>query len=143
MKKDNMEENNLPNQQPNQEVAPQRPANKLLDKLKPFYQKIDSKFVKIIPDQKIRKVAILSLLGFAGFFIFILLLGILASLSQPRVDPGYTLNKPSITQTSPVPDKPKTKMQEELMNLKQQINDIKFPPSELTTPQIETKIEIK
>lgn len=113
-----------------------KPMNKIVDKIKPLYQKIDFKLIKLVPNDKLRKVIIYTLVGFILFIVLILTLAIIASITQPKRDTGYFLNKPSITQSSPEPNTPKTPVQQELMNLKNEINNLKFPLSELTVPEI-------
>ena len=112
-------------------------------KLKLLYDKIDAKLVKFIPDTKLRKVVIFALIGLLMFFILIIFLGIIVSTGRPRQNLGYFLNKPDILSTSPLPEKPKTPMQENLSKLKTQINSLDFPPGDLTMPIIETEISLK
>lgn len=135
-----MEENTTVNQTDNN---PLKKENKFLVKFKPLYAKVDSKLTKLVPDGKLRKIIIFSLLGLIIFFVLIILLGLLVSVSQPRTDPGYTLNKPSITQNTETEEKPKTETQTKLMKLKSTINNLKFPPSELTIPSIEVGIKLQ
>lgn len=116
---------------------------KLVHKFKPFYDKFDLKLTKLIPDQKLRKVVIISTIGFVAFFAILFILGIIISTTSPKEKQSYTLNKPSITQNSPLPEKPNTEIQNELMKLKKELNSLKFPPGELTTPPIEVDIDVQ
>lgn len=140
--KENMTENDGSNQ-PKTESEPTRPLNKVLDKLKPLYDKIDSGLGSLIPNGKLRKIIISASLGLVVFLVLMLLLGILISATRPQTNNWYSLNKPSISQNSPEPEKTKTEMQTKLMQLENEINNLKFPPSELTPPTIEVDIKIK
>lgn len=118
-------------------------TNFFIQKIKPLYNKLDLKLTSLVPDQKLRKIIIISTTGFFIFLALLLILGIIFSTARPKEEQSYTLNKPSITQNSPKPEKPNTKIQNELIELKGQLDNLKFPPSELTTPLIEVDIDVQ
>lgn len=116
--------------------------DKITQKLLPLYQKLDVKLTSLIPNTKLRKIIIISLAGFIVFFVLLLILGVIISSTRPREDTSFTLNKPSITNLSPEPISPKTQTQQNLMNLKNEINSLKFPPSKLNVPSIEKGLNL-
>ncbi|MBL7036830.1 hypothetical protein ISR94_03220 [Candidatus Microgenomates bacterium] len=140
---ENTNQTPTPNQIPVQDVAQVKGSNKFLEKIKPFYDKFDLKLTGLVPDPKLRKIIIILVSGFTLFFALILIIGTIISVSRPKVQQNYTLNKPSITQNSPDPEIPQTKTQKELTDLKNELNSLKFPPSELTTPPIEVGIDMQ
>lgn len=113
-----------------------------MDKIKQIYQKIDSKLEILIPNKLLRKILIITVVSFIVIFLLLFILGLIFSVSRPKDQGGFTLNKPNIIQSSPAPSEAKTKIQLLLVDLKNQVDDLKFPDSYLTQPTIETKITI-
>lgn len=144
-----MEENNLQNTAkiPITQASPTSGRQGVLGRpkqfLKSLYSNIDLKLTRLVPDKKLRKIIILFLGGFVSFFVLLTLLTAIVSSTRTDSPAGYFLNKPNVTSSSPIPEKPKTKIQESLMGLKTKIENLEFPPGELTTPTIKTGITIE
>jgi hypothetical protein len=111
--------------------------------LKKMYQTIDSKMEKLIPNKLMRKVLIITIVAFIAIFIFLFILGIILTATRTKAPEGFILNKPVIVQNSPEPEIPDTPTGAVLGELREIINDLKFPDSLLTKPVIETKITVE
>jgi hypothetical protein len=116
---------------------------KSVNRLKPTLLTIDTKIGTLIPNPKLKKMLYIGMGSLFGFMFLIIILGLLLSPLR-RVDKSSetTLNKPNIITSSPEPTKELTQRQKEIMDLRIRINEIKFPPSILNIPMIESGINI-
>jgi len=111
--------------------------------ISPVYQKTDSFMKKFIPNEKFRKVSVFSFLGLLIFFVFILFLAMIMSLSGIKKDSGYFLKKTNITNSSLTPKKEQTENQKIINTFKEQLNSLNFPPHEITIPDLSIGVDIK
>lgn len=124
-----------------------------MSKLKEFIQKIklsltpklmlvDSKLQTVIPNSKLRKVVYITILTFAGIIFLMIFLALVLSSGRNSNNQGFILNRPKIQAGSPAPQRELTLTEKELSNLKNEINDMKFPESTINIPKLETKITL-
>jgi len=101
----------------------------LQEKIKLLMGNIDQKISILIPNAKLKKMAIVSVAGF-GILFFMLI--ILAAFMGRGGDSTFVLNKPDIVSSSPLPQKESTNNQKLLNDLRDETEKLKFPPAELT-----------
>jgi len=111
--------------------------------IKPKLQILDIKFQSLIPNPKLRKILYISLASLFSFMFLIIILGLILSPFRKGANlDDTTLNKPKIVVYSPTPEAVLTETQQQLLDLENEIRDLKFPESTLTIPIIESDINI-
>lgn len=106
------------------------------------YEKIDRKLEKLVPSKLLRKVVIITAVSFTAIFIILFLLAAIFASSRQQSPVGFLLNKPNITQENPTTVKVNTPIQQRLTDLRKEINDTKFPQSNLGLPILQTGLTI-
>lgn len=116
----------------------------LFEKLKPKLILLDEKFAKLITDTKLRKIMYFFVAGFLGFVVLIIIVGLISLPFRGRniQSDNFTINKPKIINSSPVPQKELNETQKSLLNLENRTKDLKFPESILNIPVIQSNIKI-
>ena len=117
--------------------------NSLKIKLSPKLLELDSKFEKLMPNPKLRKVAYIAMGSLFGFMLLIIILGILVSpLRNKNTTPSSLFKKPQIVAQSPKPVVELNENQKQIMNLKGEIEKLTFPDNLINIPIIERKLSI-
>lgn len=143
-------EENLNNISQNTEAAPAKPfskSNQLLDNLKlklgPKLTSVDTKFATFMPNPKLRKVAYIATGSLFGFMFLIIFLGLLLSpMRNSNNQTGTLFKKPVIVSESPKPQVELSEKQKEILKFQTEINNLRFPESQLTPPLIESNLSI-
>lgn len=107
------------------------------------YKILDSKLEKIVPSKTLRKILIITVASFITIFLLLLILGLLFSGANRKSPVDFLLNKPNITQDNPTATRVNTSIQQQLTLLRKEVNDLKFPQSNLILPVIEQKLTIE
>lgn len=111
----------------------------LVSQIKPILTIIDEKINTLMPNLKLKKILYIGVGSLFGFMFLIILLGLLLSplRNQGTSNSGIKLNRPSIINASPEPQKELTETQKEISKLETRIKELKFPESTLNMPVLE------
>jgi len=111
--------------------------------LKPKLVILDSKISTFVPNPKIKKILYITIGSLFGFIFLIIILGILLSpFKNVPQESGLILNKPSIVNTSPEPQKELSEVKKQILKLEIEIKELRFPESSLNIPAVETGLKI-
>lgn len=114
-----------------------------INSVKPKLNSLDLKFQGLIPNPKLRKVFYYVVGGLFGFMFLLIFLGLLLFPFRNKNNPNsFSLTKPKIEISSPVPKKELNETQKKILDLENKIKDLKFPESILTIPTFESNLTI-
>lgn len=116
---------------------------KIIESVRPKLATLDLKFQSLIPNPKLRKVLYYGTGGLFGFMFLLIFLGLLLSpFRNKNSQNGFSLSKPKVEISSPLPKKELNENQKKILDLENKIKDLKFPESILTIPTIESDLHI-
>jgi hypothetical protein len=111
--------------------------------LKPKLQILDTKITTLIPNSKLKKILYIAVGSLFAFMFLIILLGLIFSpLKNSTQETSNTVKKINIISESPKSQTQLTELQKQILDLETEVKEMKFPPSILNVPNLESDIKI-